>query len=76
MLIVRNLKSQIDLFNKSVQKRQLSDVPIANLLSGGIDSTSIIKSQFENTGNSINTFTIKNTEKQYDESEWASTVAT
>jgi len=64
-----------DLFNKSVQKRQLSDVPIANLLSGGIDSTSIIKSQFENTGNSINTFTIKNTEKQYDESEWASTVA-
>jgi len=65
-----------DLFNKSVQKRQLSDVPIANLLSGGIDSTSIIKSQFENTGNSINTFTIKNTEKQYDESEWASTVAT
>ena len=65
-----------DLFNKSVQKRQLSDVPIANLLSGGIDSTSIIKSQFENTDNSINTFTIKNTEKQYDESEWASTVAT
>lgn len=65
-----------DLFNKSVQKRQLSDVPVANLLSGGIDSTSIIKSQFENTGNSINTFTIKNTEKQYDESKWASTVAT
>ena len=64
-----------DLFNKSVQKRLLSDVPLANLLSGGIDSTSIVKSQFENMGNSINTFTIKNTEKKYDESKWAKKVA-
>ena len=37
-----------DLFNKSVEKRLLSDVPLANLLSGGIDSTSIIKAQFDN----------------------------
>ena len=63
------------LFNNSVKKRLLSDVPIANLLSGGIDSTSIIKSQFDNKVKNINTFTIKNTEKQYDESGWANKVS-
>lgn len=64
-----------DLFNKSVEKRLLSDVPLANLLSGGIDSTSIIKAQFDNKITPINTYTIKNTEKKYDESQWAKKVS-
>ena len=33
-----------DLFSKSIDHRLVSDVPIANFLSGGLDSTSIIKS--------------------------------
>ena len=65
----------IDLFHKSVKKRMLSDVPIATLLSGGIDSTSIVKSLFDSGYNNINSFSIKNKNKKYDESSWSDEVS-
>ena len=46
-----------------------SDVPIANFLSGGIDSTSIIKNMFENNLE-INTFSILVKSPNLDESEY------
>jgi len=62
------------LFHESVEKRLVSDVPIANLLSGGIDSTSIIKSLHEQGVDKINTYTIQNKNKNYDESFWSNKV--
>ena len=68
-----NKKFQIDefsnLFENAVLKRTLSDVPIASFLSGGIDSTSIVKKQFDNQLE-INTFSVivnneKLNEKKY-----------
>ena len=62
------------LFQESVEKRLVSDVPIANLLSGGIDSTSIIKSLHEQGVSKINTYSIINKNKEFDESFWSDKV--
>ena len=64
-----------DLFSKSIDHRLVSDVPIANFLSGGLDSTSIVKSQFDNKSETINTFTIGVDDQKYDESGWAELVS-
>ena len=64
-----------DLFSKSIEHRLVSDVPIANFLSGGLDSTSIVKSQFDNKSDNINTFTIGVDDQKYDESGWAELVS-
>jgi len=62
------------LFTNSVQIRNQADVPVGNFLSGGIDSTSIIKNQFDNNINS-HTFTVGvEGSKKYDESVWANQV--
>ena len=47
----------IEIFKESVKKRLISDVPIANFLSGGIDSTSIVKCLTE-TDAEVNTFSV------------------
>lgn len=66
-----------DLFNSAVKKRMVADVPIATLLSGGLDSTSLVKSISENTTNNeeIVTFNVKNLNSKYDESLWAELVS-
>ena len=46
-----------DLFGDAIKLRQIADVPLANFLSGGIDSTAIVKSLYDNNAN-INTFSI------------------
>jgi len=58
------------IFNNSVEKRLISDVPLASLISGGIDSSAIIKSLNSLGVNPINTFSIYNKNKKYDESYW------
>ena len=58
-----------DLMNKSIEIREEADVPIAYFLSGGIDSTSIVKNASER-GNELNTFSVSHSEKKYDESYW------
>ena len=54
-------------FSKAVKHRLVSDVPVANFLSGGLDSSTIVKKFFELETDSINTFTVgvenKNTMK-------------
>lgn len=62
------------ILDQSVQIRCFPDVPFSNFLSGGIDSTTILKSM-KKINNEINSFTIKNKNKSIDESIWAEEVA-
>ena len=63
-----------DKFSQSVDYRLISDVPIANFLSGGLDSSSIVKNMFDNGKTDINTFTVEVENEKYDESKWANKV--
>lgn len=62
------------ILSDSISIRNLADVPIANFLSGGIDSTAIIKNT-KNFSNNINTFNVQIDNKKYDESHWAKLVS-
>ena len=57
------------IFTESVRLRTEADVPIASFLSGGIDSTSIIKNQFENDLD-INSFSVYIGNQKYDERQY------
>lgn len=57
------------LFTKAVQKRLVSDVPLAVLLSAGIDSNLILSAATK--AQKIDAFTIGFEEKEFDESELA-----
>ena len=46
------------LFEDSVKKRMIADVPIGALLSGGIDSSSIVAMMSKNSDSNIKTFTM------------------
>ena len=63
-----------DRFNDSVEIRAKADVPIAYFLSGGIDSTSIIKNMHDR-GQEINSFSMIFDEKKYSEEKWSREVA-
>ena len=63
-----------DLFRDAIKLRQIADVPLANFLSGGIDSTAIVKSLYDNNAN-INTFSIGFENQKYDESEYSREVS-
>ena len=56
-----------DIFSESVNLRANADVPVANFLSGGIDSTSIVKNLVDNE-KKVNSFSIYIKENKYDES--------
>ena len=58
----------------AVNLRNISDVPVAHFLSGGIDSTTIIKVQ-NDLNESANTFSIGYKDDEYDESKWFNKVA-
>lgn len=58
----------VSLFENSVNIRLESDVPIATFLSGGIDSTSIIKAIEKN--NKLNTFSMTFENPKYNEKKW------
>lgn len=68
-----DLKVFWSILQEAVNLRLNADVPIANFLSGGIDSSTIIKSLSE-TNRELNTFTISVDNKKYDESYWAQLV--
>ena len=57
----------IDIFEDSVKIRLESDVPVSNFLSGGLDSTAVIKAINKNR-DEINTFSLITEFKEYDES--------
>ncbi len=69
-----DLEEFFSIFTESVELRLSADVPIANFLSGGLDSTSIIKNMYEKN-KSINTFTVGSDSEKYDESKWAKIVS-
>ena len=62
------------ILSESINLRGKADVPIATFLSGGIDSSSIVKNMFEQK-KEINTFSVKFSDSKYDESYWSNLVA-
>ena len=69
-----NEKNFYSLFDEAVSIRSQADVPVANFLSGGIDSTSIIKSQIQNSID-VNTYSVGYLNSKYDESKWFNLVS-
>ena len=69
-----DLDEFFSIFSESVELRLTADVPIANFLSGGLDSTSIVKNMYEQN-KSINSFTVGTDSEKYDESKWANIVS-
>jgi asparagine synthase (glutamine-hydrolysing) len=55
-------------FFESVRLRMVSDVPVGVLLSGGLDSCSILSSLYHQDFKNINTFNIGFSEEEHDES--------
>ena len=65
----------INLFHNAVNIRKESDVPISYFLSGGLDSTAIIKSAIRDQDpETINTFSLISNDKKYDESQYSKVV--
>ena len=65
-----NKSEFFNILNESINLRADADVPIANFLSGGIDSTSIVKNMHSND-KIVNTFSVNFDNQKYDESKWA-----
>ena len=62
-------------FDNAVKTRMLSDVPVGVMLSGGLDSTSILASLHHQKFNDIQTFNIGFKEKEHNESHLAKMMA-
>ena len=62
------------LFSEAVDLRYKADVPVANFLSGGIDSTAIVKNLVDKDIK-VNTFSVGFNSPEYDESYWFNEVA-
>lgn len=61
------------ILNDSLKKRLDADVPVASLLSGGIDSTLLLKLTFEHESNP-NTYSSIQSNKKYNEEKWINEV--
>ena len=68
----KEIYNQLD---KSVKECMVSDVPIGSFLSGGLDSSIVSYFMQKNSMKKINTFSIGNQEKDYDESKDAKSTA-
>ena len=62
------------IISDAISIREHADVPIANFLSGGIDSTYIIKNMFDR-GKKANSFSVVFKDKKYDERKWSQEVS-
>lgn len=59
----------ISLFEDSVWKRLESDVPVSSFVSGGLDSTAVVKALNKKSKN-LNTFSMVTDSKNFDETEY------
>ena len=59
----------IGLFEDSVWKRLESDVPVSSFVSGGLDSTAVVKA-LSKKRNNLNTFSMVTDSKNFDETEY------
>lgn len=59
----------LSILQKSIEYRLISDVPVSNFLSGGLDSTALLCLTSEKH-NKINSFSIYSNNPKYDESRW------
>lgn len=59
----------------AVRSHLVSDVPVGGLLSGGLDSSSVVSFLPQNAANLISTFNISFDDPRYDESSFAAEVA-
>lgn len=79
MRVDRSPVATIDEFeqelNRVVARQMVSDVPLGCFLSGGIDSSLITAIAQTQSTQAVDTFTIGFTEKEFDESEHASSVS-
>lgn len=64
-----------DIFESSVRYRQIADVPVGVLLSGGLDSGSVALSLAAHAPGTISSFTMRFDEPRYDEGPLARAVA-
>lgn len=75
---INNLKFEVkdfyNIFEEAVNIRSTADVPISTFLSGGLDSSSIVKAMYKNKLN-INSFNVVFDNKHLDESNWAELVS-
>lgn len=62
-------------FDDAVNLRQISDVPVGVLLSGGLDSSSVAAALAEQKGSGVASFTVRFTQPEYDEGPLARQVA-
>ncbi len=63
-----------EILSNAISIREEADVPVANFLSGGIDSSYIVKNMFDR-GKEVNTFSIVLEDKKYDERKWSREVS-
>lgn len=63
------------IMNEAVRLRMISDVPLGALLSGGVDSSSIVALMAQHSEKPIKTFTIGFNEQQHDERAFARLVS-
>lgn len=64
-----------DTFNRSINYRMISDVPVGTLLSGGLDSSSVLLSQYMQGFNGVSAWNISFSNYQHDESSQARELA-
>jgi len=58
-LTVKDAEQKLSsLFAEAVKMHMIADVPVGVLLSGGVDSTAVLRCAAEHTGKEINTFTV------------------
>tara|TARA_B000000532_G_C18877109_1_gene411220 strand:+ start:1206 stop:3002 length:1797 start_codon:yes stop_codon:yes gene_type:complete len=63
-----------NIFSEAIKIREEADVEVATFLSGGIDSSSIVKNMADRS-KEINTYSIGYKDSTYDESKWSNLVA-